>query len=242
MLEANPKSATTPAMTVMLEHKTSANAVDRVVEFIRGGIESRRYAPGYRLVESDLTAELGVSRGPVREALRRLAAERLVELIPNRGALVRRLALREALELLQIRIAVETLAVELACERAKQESVRVQFQKDIEGIWRDAPRTDASAYLEENNRFHQAIARASGNEQLIHLSRQLQFPLILYQTRAALTSKDIERSIQHHRQIARAIMTGDGESASGIIKKHISAVADQLNSVPKDMFRSESAV
>lgn len=73
--------------------------VDYVLEHLRQGIVRGRYAPGQRLIEADLTDELGVSRGPLREAMRRLSADDLLEIVPNRGAIVRRLSLREMLEL-----------------------------------------------------------------------------------------------------------------------------------------------
>src|ERR1700723_3733451 len=88
--------------------------VAHIVERLRDDILARRLPPGARLVESDLTTRFAVSRGPVREALRRLAAEGLIEHVPHRGALVRRLSPREIRELFQIRIELESLAARLA--------------------------------------------------------------------------------------------------------------------------------
>src|SRR5208337_15324 len=85
-----------------------------IVERLRDDILAGRLAPGSRLVECELTARFSVSRGPVREALRRLAAEGLIEHLPHRGALVRRLTLREIRELFEIRVEMEALAARLA--------------------------------------------------------------------------------------------------------------------------------
>src|SRR5450432_3541354 len=82
--------------------------VAHIFERLRDDILARRLPPGARLVESDLTLRFTVSRGPVREALRRLAAEGLIEHVPHRGALVRRLSAREIRELFQIRIELES--------------------------------------------------------------------------------------------------------------------------------------
>ena len=98
--------------------------VDYVINHLRDGIFQGQYAPGQRLVEADLTRELGISRGPLREALHRLAADKLLEIVPNRGALVRRLSLREMLELFSIRIALETLAVREATARLADPAIR----------------------------------------------------------------------------------------------------------------------
>ena len=90
--------------------------VDFIVERLREDILAGRLAPGSRLVESDLTARFAVSRGPVREALRRLSAEGLIEHRPHRGAVVRRLSERDIRELFQIRVEMEALAARLAAE------------------------------------------------------------------------------------------------------------------------------
>ena len=85
-----------------------------IVARLRDDILARRVSPGARLVEGELTARFSVSRGPVREALRRLSAEGLIEHWPHRGALVRRLTLREIRELFEIRVEMEALAARLA--------------------------------------------------------------------------------------------------------------------------------
>src|SRR5271170_1481180 len=90
--------------------------VAHIVERLRGDILARRLSPGARLIENDLTLRFAVSRGPVREALRRLAAEGLIEHLPHRGAVVRRLSRVEIQELFQIRVELESLAARLAAE------------------------------------------------------------------------------------------------------------------------------
>src|SRR5579863_5768271 len=90
-----------------------------IVERLREDILAGRAPPGWRLVEWELTSRFGVSRGPVREALRRLAAEGLIEHRPHRGAEVRRLTVREMRELFQIRVEIESLAARLAAVAAE---------------------------------------------------------------------------------------------------------------------------
>src|SRR5208337_5570820 len=97
-----------------------------IVERLREDILAGRLAPGSRLVECDLTARFAVSRGPVREALRRLAAEGLIEHWPHRGAVVRRLSGRTIRELFQIRMELEALAARLA-SRSQDEAARAHF-------------------------------------------------------------------------------------------------------------------
>ena len=113
--------------------------VSFIVERLREDILAGSMPPGSRLVECDLTARFAVSRGPVREALRRLAAEGLIDHWPNRGALVRRLSARDIIEFFQIRVEVESLAARLAAE-SDDADARRRFIAAIRPILSDEPR------------------------------------------------------------------------------------------------------
>jgi DNA-binding GntR family transcriptional regulator len=207
------------------------------VEHLREGILFGRFAPGQRLVEIDLTAEFGVSRGPLREAFRRLSVEGLVETIPNRGAMVRRLSFKETAELFQIRSALETLAAQLAAENASVADVRVAFKEAVRPIWSDLPRNAPLNYLDENKLFHQAVADASGNLQLAELVRRLQLPLILYQTSGALTPEILALSNAEHRAIAKAILAGDAPAAAEGMRSHLARASRFAYELPPGVFR-----
>ena len=159
--------------------------VAHIVERLRDDILAHRLSPGERLIECDLTSRFSVSRGPVREALRRLAAEGLIEHAPHRGAVVRRLSPREIRELFQIRVEMESLAARLAAEAADPQE-RARFAEEIQMIFDEAPRLVAD-YLSENAAFHEAIMRLAGNRQLRDLSMRLHLPLIMAQVGDALT-------------------------------------------------------
>src|SRR5271169_6349962 len=122
---------------------------------LREDILAGRLQPGSRLIESDLTARFAVSRGPVREGLRRLSADGLIEHRPHRGAVVRRLAEREIRELFLIRIEMEALAARLAAG-ADALDRRARFVAAIQPIYADAPRNPCD-YLKENAAFHDAV-------------------------------------------------------------------------------------
>ena len=152
-----------------------------------------RLAPGSRLVECDLTARFAVSRGPVREALRRLAAEGLIEHLPHRGALVRRLSARAIRELFQIRAEMEALAARLAAESDDAEA-RARFAEAIRPIFDDRERR-APDYLAENAAFHDAMMALAGNLQLRELATRLHLPLIMAQVGDILTPEVLEASV-----------------------------------------------
>ncbi|HEX6312852.1 MAG TPA: GntR family transcriptional regulator, partial [Acidimicrobiia bacterium] len=151
-----------------------ATAVQAVVDAIVEGIKGGRYAPGQRLVEADLTADLGVSRGPLREALGRLAAEGVLEIEPYRGAVVRRLSRSDVVDLFRIRELLEGEAARLAATRIDDADHRVRLEQAIAAV--DAYREpgESIAYMDENSRFHELIVELGGNKLLSRLIGQLQ--------------------------------------------------------------------
>jgi DNA-binding GntR family transcriptional regulator len=193
-----------------------------IVERLRDDILAGRLSPGLRLIECDLTARFAVSRGPVREALRRLSADGLIEHWPHRGAVVRRLTEREIRELFSIRIEMEALAARLAARGDAPE--RARFTAAIQPIYADAPR-EACQYLKENAAFHDAIMALADNFQLRELALRLQLPLIMAQVGDVLTPAVLQASVQEHRAIAQAILDRDGEAASLRMRAHLERAA-----------------
>jgi len=194
-----------------------------IVERLRDDILAGRLAPGSRLVECELTARFSVSRGPVREALRRLAAEGLIEHLPHRGALVRRLSARAIRELFQIRAEMESLAARLAAESDDVEA-RARFAAAIRPIFDDRCRR-APDYLAENAAFHDATMALAGNLQLRELATRLHLPLIMAQVGDILTPDMLEASVREHRAIAEAIMARDPAAAAAHMRAHLERAA-----------------
>ena len=194
-----------------------------IVGRLREDILAGRLKPGLRLVECDLTARFAVSRGPVREALRRIAADGLIEHWPHRGAVVRRLSEREIRELFSIRIEMEALAARLAAA-ADDPGRRARFVAAIEPIYAETPR-EACEYLKENAAFHDAVMALADNLQLRELAARLQLPLIMAQVGDALTPPVLEASVREHRAIAKAILARDPEAASGRMRAHLERAA-----------------
>ncbi len=219
--------------------RSRGTTVERIFSLLKNGILSGRYAPGQRLIEADLTRDLGVSRGPLREAFRKLTAEGLVESVPNRGAVVRRLSRKETQELFQIRSAMEALAAKLAAENIGRSGLRARFEETIAPIWDDTPRNAALNYLDENRVFHQAVADLSGNEQLAGLCRQMQLPLIMFQLSGSLTPETLRFSNEEHRRIASAILAGDGAGAGEAMQAHLERARLFANGLPRSIFRAE---
>jgi DNA-binding GntR family transcriptional regulator len=219
-----------------------ADSVSGTHEYVAGSLRqailSGRLVPGQRLVEADLTRDLGVSRGPVREALRQLTAEGLVEAVPNQTAIVRRYSKREMVELFEVRAEMEALAVRRLAERIDEGDVRGRFIAATSRIGLDHAMTNAVSYSEENRQFHQAIADLCGNDWLAVLIRQFQLPLIMFQLSGAIKSESIKDSVAEHRSIAEAILAGDPRKASNEIRRHLKRASDLLDDMPPTIFRT----
>ena len=226
-LRRNGKAGQAPARQRRARGTTAPPAhgatVAFIVERLREDIWAGRLEPGSRLIESDLTARFAVSRGPVREGLRRLSADGLIEHRPHRGAVVRRLTEREIRELFLIRIEMEALAARLAA-LADAPQRRTRFAASIEPIHSDAPRNPCD-YLKENAAFHEAIMALADNLQLRELAERLQLPLIMAQVGDVLTPPVLEASVREHRLIAEAILAGDPEGAAARMREHLERAA-----------------
>lgn len=199
-----------------------ATAVQAVVDAIIEGVKEGRYAPGQRLVEADLTAELGVSRGPLREALGRLAAEGVLEIEPYRGALVRRLSRADVVDLFQIREVLEGEAARLAATLIDEGDHRARLEAGIGAVDRYRDRSDSIAYMDENSRFHELIVELSGNKLLARLIGQLHvhaFRLLF--RRMVVEDTAVENSIADHDAVASAILAGDPRAAERAMRQHV---------------------
>jgi len=195
-------------------------AVDVVFETIRQGIISGRFAPGQRLVIRDLADDIPYSRSTFREALRRLAAERLVSLIPNRGAAVQRLTPQEMTDLFEIRELLEGQAARRAAERIGESDHSRRFAAVWEKVGRGDP-TDRQAFIEHNQLFHGTIVDLSGNSRLPEMLNQLQIPILMFQWRTLMTPQEIALSQAEHKTIAKAILEGRPDQAEAAMRRHV---------------------
>ena len=188
----------------------------RVHDRLREQILSGALEPGTELTEVALSEQLGVSRGPIREALGRLASQGLVTVRPRRGAVVRSLSKEEFIELYQVREALEMMAVKLAVPRLTAEDID-GLQGLIEAMARHAERGEVAEFFEANMAFHGRLLEASGNGKLLELYGQL-----LGQLAAALALRgNLQRSVAEHAAIVRAAKRGDAERAAQLMSEHI---------------------
>lgn len=197
-----------------------ATLADRVYENLRADILSNRLAPESPLQEAAIAKALEVSRGPVREALRRLEAEGLVSLIPRRGAVVSSLSREEFLDAYRVREALETLAMRLATPRVGSEDL-AELERLHNSMIQHAEAEDLDAFFLANAAFHALIVERSGNRQLRQFYQPLVNQMRRYQLRSALLRGGLARSCEEHRKILNAIQAGDSEQAAALVRDHI---------------------
>lgn len=202
---------------------------ERVHQHLRQEILANRLPPGTVLQEVALSESLGVSRGPVREALGRLGAEGLVTVRPRRGAVVTSLSKDEFLEAYQVREALEILAIRLAIPRLAPEQLE-QLEALTARMSEYATANDVDGFFAANGAFHGTLVEASGNSKLQDMYRQLVEQMGRYQTRSLALRGSLKRSIAEHRTILRAIRAGDADRAAHLLSEHIRVPQRRLES------------
>jgi DNA-binding GntR family transcriptional regulator len=200
-----------------LDHRT---LWERVFDHLRDEILSGRLAPGAELTETALAASLGVSRGPVREALGRLASEGLVTTRPRRGAVVRELSGEEFVEAYQVREALETMAVRLAVPRLTPADV-ARLERNVDTMRVNADAGDVQGFFDANAAFHEAFFETSGNRMLAAAHHRLVGQIARHRLRSLELRGDLRRSISEHEAILRAAEAGDVERAVRLVSEHI---------------------
>jgi DNA-binding GntR family transcriptional regulator len=214
---------------------------EQVVEHLREEILSNRLEPGSELNEVALANLLGVSRGPIREALGGLAAEGLVTITPRRGAIVTKLTKQEFMDAYQVREALETLATRVAVPRLTDDE-RSELHRMSGEMRRLAEADDANAFFEVNRRFHQMLVAASGNRRLYDMHQQLLGQMGRLLRKSAELRGGLGESAAAHERILEAVDAGDAERAARLMAEHIEVPQRVLDSPEaQDLFDEADA-
>lgn len=211
--------------------------VDYVVRRLLQAIKQGRFVPGQRLIARELTEEIGISRASVREAFRRMAADGMVELVPNRGAVVRRLSRAQVRELFEIRSALEGLAARLAAQHIDEGEHTAIFSKVWEQVRPRSEELPWPVFIEHNGLFHHGIVAVSGNAQLAELIDKLQLTIVMLQVGRVMGKVNIARSQQDHVAVAEAILAGDPDGADCAMRAHLQGVSEWVLNLPDSAFK-----
>jgi DNA-binding GntR family transcriptional regulator len=205
-------------------------AVDKAYQAVRDGIIDGRWRPSTRITEQEVAAVAGVSRTPVREALRRLHAEGLVDFTPNQGAMVTTWGAEDADEIFELRALLESYGAARAAQRATPEQI-AELRDLAERQYAESVRRE-DGFLERigdlNNQFHRKMQEAAASARLSRtLASLLEAPLIM-KTFLNYTEDDLQRSAAHHLELVRALERRDAEWAASVMRSHVLAARGTL--------------
>ena len=201
---------------------------DVVFNTLRQAILRGELKPGERLMEIQLANKLGVSRTPIREAIRKLELEGLVLMIPRRGAEVAQITEKSLRDVLEVRSALEELAVQLACRRMTPEVV--EELKETEKTFETAlGHQDITVVAEADVAFHDVIYMATDNQKLIQLLNNFREQMYRYRVEY-LKKKEVHAQIlEEHRAIVGAMESGDVEKATQVTSRHIENQVEKVS-------------
>jgi DNA-binding GntR family transcriptional regulator len=209
---------------------------DYVYNQLRGRIIDKSLKPGQRLPEVKIATEMGVSRTPVREALRRLSAEGLVRVIPNSGARVSSPTASEMESAYAVREYLESLSVNLACKNGLDRRTMERMEEILSEEETAFNERNLDAFLDGNNSFHRLLAEASRNSVLSEYIDNIMLRTNVYILFYDPFNEKENYSTSEHRAILRAIAKRDIDGAERLIREHLSHSHKAL-AVPADRTR-----
>ncbi|KAA2213528.1 GntR family transcriptional regulator [Teichococcus oryzae] len=218
-----PQSAAAGDPGPIIRQSLPAEVATRLRDLITQG----HIAPGTRLNEVVLCAQLGVSRTPLREAIRRLAGEGLVELVPARGGVVRRLTLKDAADSLAVLKALETLAGRLACAAADEAGI-AQVQALHAAMMDRYAARDRLAYFKLNQAVHTAIVALSGNETLAWAHEAIQARMKHLRFIGNAGEQKWADAVAEHEEMVRALAARDGDALAAVLAAHLDRTLERV--------------
>lgn len=206
-------------MVTVKELTKSEDLTERLIECIVNG----EYPAGSKIAESDLANTFGVSRGPLREALMRVEALRLIERVPHVGARVVELSQEKLIEIYAVREALEGMAARLACIHISDEEIE-GLQRLLTTHHQHIEKVEGASYFHQQGDFdfHYRIIKASRNSKLISLlCDELYHLLRMYRYQSPRAHSRPSQALSEHAQILAAIKERDGELAEMLMRRHI---------------------
>lgn len=193
---------------------------DEVAGRLRTMIVEGELPAGGRIPERSLCERFGISRTPLREALKVLATEGLIELLPNRGAVVSRLSAEGLREAFEVMGALEALGGELACSKISEADLKA-IRRRHERMLEHYRKGRLNEYFTENQAIHEALLTAADNRVLAALSERLRGQIARARFAANLSPTRWRQAVEEHEEMMQALDTRDGEELGRILKRHL---------------------
>lgn len=193
---------------------------DVVFRTLRQAILTGDMKPGERLLEIQLANKLGVSRTPIREAIRMLELEGLVVMVPRRGAQVAQITEKSMSDVLEVRCALDELAVELACARITEEE-KEELREACDAFEKATQTGEVHVIAKADVDFHDIIFKVAGNPRLTQMVNNLAEQMYRYRFEYIKDESQHQMLVKEHRRICESICKGDVEASKTAIKEHI---------------------
>ncbi len=215
---ALPDRDASPAIR-LVQSSSLATLVQREIErmILAGDLPA-----GAKLTEASLAEQLGVSRGPVREALRALEGSGLVQPEKNRGVYVRQISVKEADEIYELRAVLDEFVGRRLAQQATPVQIR-ELRQIVDRMEKATARDDVDAYLAANLDFHDRMVEHAGNAKLLHTYRRLVNELHLFRRTTLAQGGTLPVSAREHREIVDRIATRDADAAGAALRAHVMA-------------------
>ena len=200
---------------------------DIIYDDLKMGILTGKILPGTRLLEVELADKMGVSRTPVREAIRRLEKEGLVNIEPRHGAYAAKVSVEDMIEILEVRELMESMAAQLAANRITQEQLDTLLQTENE--YQKAVKSgDVEDMIVLDAKFHKQVVEASHNRTLCQLIEPLQEIALRFRYMYYNDNTRAEKMPSEHERILKALSQGNGEAARKAAEKHLRSIKEKI--------------
>lgn len=194
---------------------------DVIYENIRKAIIRGDFSPGERIMEIQLAEKLGVSRTPVREAIRKLELDGLVEMIPRKGTYIKKVIKKDIEDIFEVRKYLEALAAFLAAQRIKENQIK-EMKEILVDFDKYSEQNDIKGLIEMDTKFHDALFRASGNEKLVEIAQSIKQHVYRYRVLYINDYGNKEGTLsKEHHEILDAIIKRDPQTAEKLSREHV---------------------
>lgn len=191
-----------------------------VFESLREAIINGTLRPGERLMELQLAEQMGVSRTPVREAIRKLELEGFVVMVPRKGAYVSDISVKDVVDIFEVRAALEGLAAGLAAERITEDELD-ELEKCLFEISEVSSKQEIGAVAKVDTQFHEILYRASRNQRLTSIITHLQEQIQRFRSTSLALPGRTKDAVEEHKKIVEAVSERNVELAQALAREHI---------------------
>lgn len=198
-----------------------------VFEYLRQSILEGKLEPGKRIMEIQMAEQLGVSRTPVREAIRKLELEGLVVMVPRKGAYVADVSIKDVLDVLEVRMALEGLAASLAAEKISDDEIKelTSIYEEFESYYK---KNDIKGMIKNDQEFHNCIFNATGNDKLNQINNSLREQVYRFRVKYISRYNKAKEIVKEHKDLLNAISNRDSDSAHKYGMKHIENLTNYM--------------